>query len=147
MNWNRLLLPGLIALVATAGCSGSKAPRAVIEVVAWNTAASLSDTNALKLQQEILTSDVFLQRVSQKLELAKLWGTSEDAAVTRLRDVIDVELGREPGTFVITAEGLERDLAVKVVNELCDQYVHRTQANLTGKGLSRMQVTIKSRAQ
>jgi len=71
------------------------------------------------VEQEMLVSYPYIQDVDEKLGLSKLWGVSEDEVGTRLGKAITVEPGDKPGVFVITCDGINHDLAVKIVNELC----------------------------
>jgi|GEM_PF-4549881 len=69
--------------------------------------------------RELLISYPFFQDVDEKLGLSKLWNASKDEVMARLRNSITVKAGDKPGIFVITCDGLNHDLAVKIVNELC----------------------------
>jgi hypothetical protein len=139
----------MMALATALACGEANVPTATIRVAAFSTAAPLGDQNALVLQRNILISTPFLQHVSQSLRLPDLWKTSEDAAVERLRSAIRVEIkpDKEKGVFSVQAQGLERAVGVKVLNDLCDYYVAQTSASFGTKGLSRFQVTIMARAQ
>lgn len=73
--------------------------------------------------RETVTSHLFLGNVAKKLELAKVWGLSNERVYTKMNQAITVRAGAAPGLFVIEARGLEPPWAAKIVNALCAYYV------------------------
>ena len=109
----------MIVLLSFAGCSAGDSAKAIIRVTGGD---PLQGNAAVFVETEIVTSHFFLQHVDKALELSKLWKLSEDQVETKLRNSITVEAGNEPGLFVIGTKGLEHQLAVRILNELCTFY-------------------------
>src|SRR5438093_568175 len=95
----------LLVLLALVACSAKDSATAVIRVTHGDPPQASTDEYFATMQKEVLTSSTFLRHVGQTLELPKLWKLSEDESVTKLRRVITVESGSEPGRLVITAKG------------------------------------------
>jgi len=51
--------------------------------------------------------------------LAKLWGVSEDEANAKVMRLLSVKAGSAGGLFVVQIHGLDHDLSVKILRELC----------------------------
>jgi hypothetical protein len=59
-----------------------------------------------------------------------------------------VKAGNDPGLFVITCDGLEHDVAVKIVNELCIFYTKKQFEVTENTGLpQKVHVSIVQRAE
>ena len=95
-----------------------------------------------------VTSHQFLGRVATKLELAKVWGLSDERVYTKLHQAIAVRAGAAPGLFVIEARGLESPWAAQVVDALCVYYVVLRFARSTDGGpVQTTHVSIVQRAE
>ena len=112
-------LLSLIALAAIVSCSAKVSPTAIIRVIHGEPPQAATGRDAVETEEQILTSYSFSQHLDEKLGLSKMWGMPADATVTKLRKAITVKEGKERGLFVITCAGLDHDLAVKILNELC----------------------------
>lgn len=100
------------------------------------------------LVRETVTSHHLLGSVSRKLELAKVWGLSEERVYTKLHQAITVRADDAPGLFVIEARGLEPPWAAKVVNALCAYYAeHWVGMSTNGGPTQTTHVSIVRRAE
>ena len=114
-----LLGAGLVA-VAACSKSGPGPAAAVISVSVGN--PSGTGTGMGDLVTTSFTSFAFAQHADQALGLAKQWGLPVKDADQKIRAALSVRPGEKPDQFIIEAPGLEHDVAVKVVNELCTYY-------------------------
>ena len=140
----------LLALVALGACSAKDSVTAVIRVTYGDPPQASVDKYFSTTQREVLTSQKFLRHIGQTLELPKLWKVSEEEVAARLAKIITVESGSEPGMIIIEAKGLDHQLAVKVLNELCSFYADEKQGfaeSQNGGPLEKVHVEIVQRAE
>jgi hypothetical protein len=113
----------IFSLLIFASCAKQNSVTATIRVTLGNPPqAEIADGYSLNSEAEIFTSHEFTRHVDEKFNLSKLWNLSESQTATKLGNAITVNGGNEPGLFVIKINGFEHDLAVKILNELCDFY-------------------------
>jgi hypothetical protein len=145
---NSAFILSLTALITFVSCSAKVSTTAIIRVTHGDPPEANSDDHSVIMEETILTSFAFGQHVDEKLELSKLWGLSGDGVVAKLRKAITLRAGTEPGLFVIICNGLEHDVAVKIVNELCTFYTEQQieDPNTTGKP-QKVHVSIVQRAE
>ena len=91
---------------------------------------------------EIFTSYDLFQHATKTRELAKLWNVSEAEANNKLRRSIKVMPGTEPGLLMFEAKGLDHEIAVKILNELCICPGTLGVTVVTGGGERKVQTTI-----
>ena len=105
----------LIAQIFVACSKSRPAAAAVIRVTVGNPPTPHTNTGI----GEIFTSYAVMRHTSQTLGLAKLWDVSEAEADNRLRRAIKLVPGSEPGLLEFEAHGLDHEIAVKILEELC----------------------------
>lgn len=111
------LFLGLLGLAACSP-SGPSPATAVIRVTTGKPAGATVDD----LITTAFTSFSFAQHADQVLGLARQWGLPPKEAEEKIRAAISVQKGDKPDLYVVTAGGLNHDVAVKIVNELCHYY-------------------------
>lgn len=109
-----------VLVFATAACSHAEPPNSVIRVRIEG--QSTQDKYMLTTEQETLHSSKILRHVADELGLGKLWGLSDDAVVQKLRSAISVKQGSGSDLFIVEAQGLDRKIAVEILNSLCGFY-------------------------
>jgi hypothetical protein len=132
----------IFALAVMVSCSSKDSTTAIISVMRGDPPQASSDENSVAIEEALLTSHLFGQLVNEKLGLSKLWGQSEEESITRLNKAITVKAGNNPGTFVISCDGLEHGIAVKIVNELCDLATKNQTGEVSNNIQQKVQVSI-----
>jgi hypothetical protein len=62
------------------------------------------------------------QHANHTFGLAKLWGVSDTQAAQKLGESISVKNGSGPGLYIVEIHGLDHDLSVRILNDLCAYY-------------------------
>jgi hypothetical protein len=116
----------LLMLAVFVSCAKRDSATAIIRVTYGDPPQVKSaDEHFLDAQNAIFESVDFALHANEKFNLSKSWGLSNDQTVIKLHNSISVDAGNEPGLFVIKITGIEHELAVKILNELCDFYTKR----------------------
>jgi hypothetical protein len=152
--WRRMkrtrLIVLLLVMLEFVACSAKDSATSVIRVRFGDSQQIGADKYFLSDQRAVLTSEKFLRHVSQVFDLPNLWKQSEGEAVEKLRGVITVQSGNEPGVLIVTATGLDHQLAVRVLNELCSFRADEKQgfeASFNGGPLQKVHVEVIKRAE
>ena len=109
----------IIALAFIVSCSAEVSPTAIIRVTLGEPPQLQVDKYAVEDAEDVFTSYDYSMYIDDKLGLSKLWGISDIEVHRKLLNAIKVKAGNVPGLVVITCNGQEHELAVKIVNELC----------------------------
>jgi hypothetical protein len=118
----------LLLQIGPAGCSKTGPPTAtaIIHVTVGSPSTAGTGTNANTIANDdvkmVFESYDLAQHANETLGLAKLWGDSDKQVWEKLSGSISVRKGNGPGLFVIEVHGLDHELAVRVLNELCSDY-------------------------
>jgi hypothetical protein len=109
----------LVASAMVTACSKTgSAATAVIRVAVGNQ----TNTNVDNLVITALTSLNSARHAEEMLSLAKQWGVPAVEADEKIHSAISVRKGKKPDLFVVEAPGLDHDIAVKIINNLCKYY-------------------------
>ncbi len=108
----------LFALVALAACSTKVSATATIRIACDDPSKPItSEYSQINLME--MTSYDYAEQISKNLGLSKLWDLSDIEASTKLLKALKIQTGSSPDLGVIQIYGLEHQIAVKIINELC----------------------------
>ena len=110
-------------LLSLAACSPKGTATATIAVTFGDPPTVSTDEFFVDSATAEIKSVTFLRHTGETLKLPEKWKLSQDEVVAKLRHVISVRSGNEPGQLVIIASGLDHQTAVNMLNELCGFYV------------------------
>lgn len=74
--------------------------------------------------QDMLRSHTFFLRANTELGLAGSLGLSDEEVYERLQKGISVTRGDGADLFVVRVKGVKRDVAVKIINSLCNSLLY-----------------------